>query len=415
MAAGQKASLSLQNCMDYALQNDFTFKIQSLKVKQASENKSSLATRFLPQIDGYMNHQYTFGSAIDPNTNSRTAANFQYDNVGLNAQVNLFNFAEIWDSKLQSKDIDIERMQSSVLEQEYMMTLIEKFYAAFGTQEWLQIVQKQLLNTELQVDRINKEVESGLKPESDYYDIQVIYTQEKKILLALKQEEENKKNELLQWMNYKPKDEQQIDLNHIANAQSIDSPVDMDQNVKVTLERLKKEKLEFEQKQLLNKFLPKVNLGYTYSTFFSQQISNFSNTSFDFGNQLKNNKNQYLGLGIQIPIFSRGENYKLRRVKQLQIQEQDLQIEKVKVEQTNLLSNYDRKHMQYQHMTALLKDALLFAEKSLETTETKYTYGKVDISAYKAAKNQVLSSLYDIINNNLSIYMSEQLILLLKK
>lgn len=414
-AAGQSTVLTLKECMDFGLANDYTFKIQSLKVKQVAQNKSALATRFLPQVDGYLNHQYTFGSAIDPNTNSRVAANFQYDNVGINTQINLFNFSELWESKLQSKDIDIENAKSIVVEQEYKLSLIEKFYAALGAQEWLKIVHQQLENTKLQVDRISKEVQSGLKPESDFYDIQVVYTQEKKALIAVQQDEINKKNDLLQWINKLQQTNQVITLIHTTAIASSDNSTNVEQHAAVVLEKLKKEKLEFEQKQLLNSFLPKVNLGYSFSTFFSQKVVGISNTSFDFGGQLKNNKNQYLGLGIQMPIFSRGDNIKNRKIKALQINEQDLQIEKAKLAQTNLLTNYDRKLHQYQDMIPILSEAFTYAEKSLVTTQDKYSFGKVDISAYKSAKNQLLSSSYDIINNNLSIYMSEQLILLLKE
>lgn len=412
--AGQNEIWTIADCMTKAKENDFGFKIQALKIKQATKNKTSLASRFLPQIDANFNHQYNFGSAIDPNTNSRVSANFQYDNLGVNAQINLFNFSEIWQSRLEAKGLDIERAQGLLIEQEYMMTLVEKFYAAYGTQEWLKIMRQQFKNTELQVDRITKEVESGLKPESDIYDIQVVYTQEKKTLFALEQEEINKKTELLQWINMQHTNPYNINLIQENTNPILDEQINSNQNVKIALEQQKKQRLEYENKQLLHSFLPRVTLGYSYGSFYSRQIVDLSNTSFDFGNQLKNNKSQYLGLGIQIPIFSRGDNARLRTIKKLQINEQNLQIEKSEMEQRNVYANYYRKLQQYYNLSPILKEALYYAEKSLTTTQDKYTFGKVDISAYKAAKNQVLSSSSDIINNKLSIYMSERLLMLLK-
>jgi len=412
-AASQSESFSLEECKTHALANNYTFKIQALKVKQAEKNKTAQATRFLPQLDGYFNHQYTFGSAIDPNTNSRVAANFQYDNVGINARIDLFNFAELWDSKLQSKDIDIENAKSLVVEQEYMLTLVEKFYLALGTQEWLKVLRQQIKNTELQLERINNEVQTGLKPESDIYDIQVIYTQEKKTLIALEQDEINKKNDLFQWMNYSSSDTEKINLIHHSIKEQIEPTINIGRNVQIEFEKRRKEKLEFEHTQLLSRFLPRLSLDYAYSTFFSQKIENISNTSLNFGNQLQNNKSQYLGLGVRIPIYSRGDNARLRTKKKIEINEQNLQVEKVMLDQKNIHDNYYRKLQQYHKMEDILNDALDYAEKSLETTQTKYTFGKVDISAYKMAKNQVLISSYDIINNNLSIYMSEQLLLVL--
>lgn len=411
--AGQNEIWTIENCMRQAKENDFGFKIQALKIKQAEKNKTSLASRFLPQIDANFNHQYNFGSAIDPNSNSRVSANFQYDNMGIKAEVNLFNFSDLWQSKLQAKDLDIERAQGLVIEQEYMMILIEKFYAAYGTQEWLKIMRQQFNNTELQVDRITKEVQSGLKPESDIYDIQVIYTQEKKSLIALEQEEINKKTELMQWINLPQEDLQKINLIQENTSQVIEEQVNSNQNVVIALAQQKKQRLEFEHKELLNNYLPRVTLGYSYGSFFSRQIVNLSNTSFGFASQLKNNKSQYLGLGVQIPIFSRGDNARLRTIKKMQISEQDLQIEKARIEQRNLYSNYYRRLQQYNKLSQVLENALHYAEKSLMTTQDKYTFGKVDISAYKAAKNQVLSSSFDVINNNLSIYMSQRLLLLM--
>ena len=408
--AGQSKILTLEECIAYAHANNYAFKIQALKNKQAEVNLRKPITRFLPQVNATLSHQYDFGSAIDPNTNSRVSANFQYDNMNLNAQINLFNFAELWDSKLQQKDVDIERANSKVVEQEYTLTLIEKFYTSLAAQEWIKVLKQQIINTELQVDRITKEVQEGLKPESDIYDIQVVYTQEKKQLKLLEQQQDNKLNELFQWMN-----------NHIEHIESytlaknnLNTPTskiaNVENNAQVWVEMEKSKKIQLEYEQLLHNFLPRVSLGYSISSFYSQRINNLGSTTFDFGSQFRNNKSQYLGLGIQIPIFSRGDNYRIRQVKKYQLIEQNIQIEKVKTEQRNRFDNYYRILNQYKEMTSILMKAYEYAEQAFETTQSKYQYGKVDISSYKAAKNQMLSSSYDIVNNDLSIAMSQEIL-----
>lgn len=56
------------------------------------------------------------------------------------------------------------------------------------------VVSKQLEHSKEQLERIENEVNEGAKPVSDLYDIQVLYTQEKKIALQTAQEEANKKH-----------------------------------------------------------------------------------------------------------------------------------------------------------------------------------------------------------------------------
>jgi outer membrane protein len=408
--AGQSKLLTLEECISYAKANNLVFKIQALKNKQAEANSSKQITRFLPQVNANLNHQYDFGSAIDPNTNNRVSANFQFDNLNLNAQVNLFNFAELWESKLQQKDVDIENANTKVIEQEYTLTLIEKFYISLATQEWAKVLKDQIKNTELQVDRIHQEVQGGLKPESDIFDIQVVYTQEKKQLKLLEQQQINQISELLQWIN-RPIENHENFILVKNNTTYLDShQLDIDKNAHVLLEKQRINKIELEYTQLLHNFLPKVTVGYSLGTFYSQQINGLGATSFDFGSQFRNNKSQYLGLGVQIPIFSRGDNFKGRQVKKIQLVEQNLQVEKVKTEQKNRFNNYYRILSQYKELTPLLLEASNYAHQSLVTTQFKYEYGKVDISSYKGAKNQTILSAYDIVNNNISISMLQEIL-----
>ena len=407
--SGQSKPISLEECIAYAKTNNFIFKIQALKNKQAETNFSKQIIRFLPEVNANLNHQYDFGSAIDPNTNSRLSANFQYDNININAQIHLFNFAELWDSKLQKKDIDIEKANSKVVEQEYNITLIEKFYTCLATQEWTSVLRKQIDNTEIQVDRIHKEVNEGLKPESDLYDIQVVYTQEKKQLQVLEQQYVNKLTELFQWIN-NPNDSKQYTLIKNTSSDTVDENFKIENSNQVLLEIEKSKKLELEHHQLIHNFLPRVSLGYAIGTFYSQQINNIGATSFNFGSQFRNNKSQYVGLGIQIPIFSRGDNSKARHVKKIQLAEQNLHIERVKTEQLNRINNFQNQLSQFKELISTLVQANKFAEQSLQTTLTKYEYGKVDIASFKTAKNQVLSSSYDIVNNDISIHMIQHIL-----
>lgn len=57
-----------------------------------------------------------------------------------------------------------------------------------------------------------------------------------------------------------------------------------------------------------------------------------------------------------------------------------------------------------------LREGLEVAEKSLQTTQAKFEFGRIDISAYRMAKNQVLVASYDLLKNNLYYAMSNSLL-----
>ncbi|MFZ4861795.1 TolC family protein [Sphingobacterium sp. Mn56C] len=408
--AGAELYLSLDQCRELGLKNDLSFQIQTLAVKQAVNKQRSLPSRFLPSVYLSADHQYDFGSSIDPNTNNRVAANFQFDRFALQAQLDIFNFGQLWESKIALGEVNIQLAQQQLIRQEYLTVLIEKYFAALAAQYWTATLGEQLQQTAEQVDRIQKELNDGARPESDIYDIQVVFTQEKKQLLLQQQSELNKKMELLQWINLQTVDAETLALLKPAEVAPPQQLWDAKTSLKVYAEQQKYEKLQRQQQQLLSAYLPTLSLGYAYGSFFSKQVDNIWNTSFSFGQQLNNNKSQFLGLNLRVPISSRGDARRLRMAKKIEIKQQEVQIENTVLQQHNLNQKYYRNWQQYHQLTPLLLEALSYAEKSLTTTLLKLEYGTVDISLYKIAKNQVIHARYEVINNELSANMLEILL-----
>ncbi|MHC8949534.1 TolC family protein [Sphingobacterium hungaricum] len=402
--------LTLAECMQIGIENNLTFKIEQMRIAFAEKSKRSTASRFLPRLAGGINHNYDLGSAIDPATNNRITANFQYDNFFVQSEVNLFNFSELRESKIQEKDYQLALANKEIVEQEYLLTLITYYYEALASQEWKKVIQQQIINSEEQVNRIKNEVLEGAKPVSDEYDIQVLYSNEKKLVEQAVQDELNKKMILLQWLNVSDgKTDETLLLNNpeISLIALADSTTN---DPRIHKEELAKLKLEEEYKQLLSAYLPNLRLSYSYNTFYSNAIDNIFRTSFQFGSQLKDNKNQFLGLGLSIPIYSRGDHLRNRTKKSIQILEQEQLIKKTEIEVRNQFQNERRKLVQFQSLEPILAESLAYSKRSLETTESKFEFGKVDISAYRLAKNQVLSSSYELLTNGFSKEMTAEVI-----
>ena len=413
---GKAQQLSLEECLRLVKENHFDFKIQTLKIEQKKETKRSFGSQFLPEIGLSASHSYNFGSSIDPSTNNRLPSNIQSDNLSIDARINLFDFSKWNQTKIQTIDVEIEKMEFEVIENQLELLVLEKYIKAFSLQEWKKSLVFQIENSKQQLNRVEKEVEEGRRSKSDAYDIQVIYLQDENNLKKALQEEQLVKLELLQLLNTSQFNVENCELIQPEVFLNSSEDFSVEEHPSVQKIRLQNNKSKEEYKQLISSFLPSLGFAYSYGTFFAQRINNFSDTSFQFGNQLKDNKSQYVGLSLYVPIFNKGNSSQKRRLKKLE--EQTIAEEEAKEEKrlNDLIETETKKLQLLQEQQKSLYELTQVSKKSFETTESKYLFDKVDASVYKSAKNQLLQSEYDVLVNQLDqIFVAYQLQLNFKK
>jgi len=401
---------TLEQCMLIGLQNHIEVKIKSLQIKAHQSAETTLVSRFLPDVSARINHFYNFGSTINPQTNARESSNIQSDNISLDAGIDLFNFEQFQTAKITKIQTAIAVADKAVVDQEFTTLLIQRYTEALAAQELQKVIEDQLGNTKEQLHRIQQEAADGAKPESDVYDIQVLFTQEQKLLLQAQQDMHNKKELLCQLMNKDALSAQDIQL--VQDEFGIKPPserIQWEQHPMIVKESLNGVKLQQEYRSLLHHYLPVLRLNYSYGTFYAASIEQVFDTSFRFGSQLRDNKSQYLGLNLSVPIYSKGDVNRLRRRKNVDILQQQEVLLKKELELNNEWQNQERKYKQCIQLETVLQNAAFYAAKSYEATRVKYEFGKIDISAYKIAKNQLLSAKYDVLNNQLSRWMADKM------
>ncbi|MHB1279529.1 MAG: TolC family protein [Bacteroidia bacterium] len=82
---------SLDECLDYALENNLSLKQNRLNIKQAEINFEEAKFRRYPSLNGSINNSYNFGRSIDPLTNANVQRNSANLRFGLSSGVILFN------------------------------------------------------------------------------------------------------------------------------------------------------------------------------------------------------------------------------------------------------------------------------------------------------------------------------------
>jgi len=415
-ANGQENSWSLQKCISTALQNSIDIKIKQLEILRSRKNYTNPALGLVPTVGLLANHSYSFGSTIDPNTNNRVSSDIQWDNFYLNTNLNLLDFGVFAEAKKGKIGIDLAKADKAVIEYEYKLQLLDKYFEALYAQELIKIMKQQFVNTTFNRDRIIKEVEIGNKPKSDLYDIELAFSQEEKALLETEQLFEMHKVQLFQLMFVENSDIAKVVLEtYLLNENQHPSTTTFF-NPKIQFAELSYKSSRKDVSVLRSENLPRLSAFYTFSSFYSYPLNQPGIVNVDnFNTQFGNNKNHQAGLQLSIPVFNGFKSN--RRIAAFKIESEKAkwatEQEKIKVNQQ--IEQEKIRRNQYEQIRQKLQNTVRYAEASFKTIQSKFTNGKVEAVVFTSVKNQLLSSEYDLLKNNLQMQYVSLKINLLEK
>lgn len=397
----QETNWTLQKCIALGIENNLAIKIQQLEIKRNQKTKVSMLNELLPQVNLYGNQSYNFGSTIDPSTNGRVSSNIQYDNFYLSAQMNLLDFSKIAEAQKDKITIEIVMAEKEIIENEYKLQVLESFYQTLFTQELQKIQEIQLQNSKYNLDRISKEVTIGSKPKSDLYDIQFNYAQEEKRFLETQQLLTIQKTQLFQLINYKDLNIETVVLEHtIAN---LENDLENLKNPKIKAALLALEKSEKEINFQRANNLPTFSTFYQLASFYYKPLNQPEIVVENFSNQIGNNKNQQVGVQISIPVFNGFKNNRAITAAKIDSEKSKLKIEQEKNSLYQQLELEQKNKKNLESIQAKLIEIENFARASFTTTQAKFTTGVIDVFSYSMAKNNWLTSQYEVIKNKLQL------------
>lgn len=396
----QENTWSLEQCIALGLENSLEVKIKQIEIKRTQKKHNSIANNLLPTVGFDANQSYNFGSTIDPSTNGRVSSNIQYDNFFLSARMNLIDFNKIATSQVTKLDIERAKVEQEVLENEYKLQIAESFFTALYTQELLKIQETQFKNAKLNLERIEKEESIGSKPKSDLYDMQLSVAIEEKNIITTKQLAQIQKAQLFQLLNANQMDIESCILLPYLNAESIESNEGFS-NPKLKLARLTYELGQKRIKQFRGNNLPTLSAFYNYSTFYYKPLNQPNVIVNSFSNQFADNKNQQVGLQLNVPIFNGFRNAK--NVKALKFENEKekvaLNLEDLKLKQQIEIEKEKIKQITFLKTKLLVIKEL--NEKTFQTSQSKFEAGKIEAVVFSSVKNQFLQAEYDVLKNNL--------------
>jgi outer membrane protein len=300
---------SLQDCIDYALENNITIKDASLNKNLAEVDYSRAKSSRLPNLFGSASQNYTNGNSIDRITGDYVTSQINNTNVGLSSNMALFQGYQI-SNQIEQNKLLLEQsvFQEEVEKNNIVLSLLETYLQTLYSKENITIAENNLAASDKEVLRAKARLDAGTLSLSDYTAAQSQAATNKYDVIAAKNNYQQYIIELKQLLELPPL--QNIEI------------VTIDENM--DLVNLELNKAEIYYQALI--YLPEIEVsnlniaanekalhiakgGFfpTLSLTGSLGSGYTSSNYMTFSNQFDVNFNQGLGLSLSIPIFNRNQ------------------------------------------------------------------------------------------------------------
>ena len=170
---GQENVWTLQQCIDYAMENNLSLMRSQLNVLGAEINYDQARYNRLPNLNGNISYGYNWGRTIDPTTNlfidnQRLASS----NASLNSSVTLFNGLNITNT-IKQNELALRSSEYSYADakNDVMVLVATNYINVLFARELYENAVKQLECTSQQVMLTEKRVNAGALPQANLLDL----------------------------------------------------------------------------------------------------------------------------------------------------------------------------------------------------------------------------------------------------
>ena len=402
--------MSLQECIDFALENSYEVKMKILDKESKYIQLQAAKTSIAPSLGANIGQTFDFGRSSLPD-NMSVNTNQATTNFGVGLNMNIFQglrtHHQIQADKLnlQATLYDIESVKENIelsVTAYYLQILLNK--------EILDVNKAQVALDLEQVDRIELLVENGKCSDAELYAVKSTLATDQLSVVEANNTLRLSILDLGQLMNYMNIANFDV-ITEGANAiidEILDTDIDVNNVVenalrnrpaiKAAITRIEHAKRNIKLYQ--SGWYPTLGFTANFGTGYFYRFKEFSGTSNDpFGIQFRDHAQESLGLSLQIPIFDKLSTHYNVKQQRIGVKSQELQLEETK---RKLI-----KEIEQAYVSALASKEKYLASQVAHTAsliafqyeETKYNAGSSTYYEFNEAKNKYLKAQSDLIQS----------------
>lgn len=304
---------SLQQCIEYALDNNIQVKQQELNVK-VSENQLTRAKHAMyPNLNASASQNYSFGRSTNFITNQKERRDIQSSSMSISSQVTLFNGFQLTNSKrqealnLKASISDVEKLKNNIA-----LNIAASYLQILFSDEIVESSKMQLELSSLQVERTEKLVKAGSLPEGNLMEIEAQMASDELQLVSAQNQLDLAYLTLTQLLDIRNTENFAVQKPHI---ESLDQEPVRNQPETVfdqaqSLPQIQSAQIRVQSAEKGVQIArggqsPRLSLGANYGTGAQHSLrSNLLFSEDPFLDQIKDNANTSIGVSLSIPIFN---------------------------------------------------------------------------------------------------------------
>ncbi|MFO8066637.1 MAG: TolC family protein [Bacteroidales bacterium] len=204
---------TLQDCIEYAWDNNLVIKQQELGVGLAEQNLLQSRGNLFPTLNANASHGYNYGRTVDPFTNEFATESVQTNNFSISSGLTLFSGLQILNSIRQSKlELEASKYDVESVRNDIALAIASAYLQILYSIEMVEVNESQLEITKQQIERTKKLVESGAQPKGTLFNIEAQLASEELQLINAKNRLDLAYLDLIQLLDIKEADSFEISI-----------------------------------------------------------------------------------------------------------------------------------------------------------------------------------------------------------
>lgn len=411
LSAHGQSALTLQQCMQYAVEHNHEVKRVALELDNYEANLTEAAVSFLPSVNASVSGQYNFGRTIDQKTNVYNDVNTFNNSTSLNASMPLFDGFNRWHALRAAKAGTL--MGRLALRQQQDQTALQVLQAVTNLLYYEGLVQmaaEKQKETELLLRQTRLLTEVGRKSPTELALVEAQLAEADYELTRQQNLHASALLELKKTMAYPMEDSIALAVKALPSTEevSLSSLPDIAQHASVQRAYYQMQASRQQWKQSRAGLYPTISLNAGLNTGYFKTLHVDVDPTFHA--QYKNNLGKYIGATLSIPLFNNLQQVsQVRRARnnmqmaQEQYEQQQLELEKLSREAWQDWQGYRQQALQMQKKSEA--DSLAYS-----LTRRQFEEGLCTAIDLHTVRSQWLNSKAMLLQCRLMVMVKQQLV-----
>jgi len=404
---------SLEDCIMYAFENNIQIKQQQLNAQTYDNTLFQSKMNLLPNLNANGNYSQSFGRALDATTYRFSDQTIKSSSFSVSSAVTLFNGLQQYNTVKQNEFNLLATIQDAErLKNDIALLIAAGYLQILMDLELLENAENQLEITQQQVDRTNKLVKAGSLAKGSLLEIQSQAASEELRVISAQNSLEIAYLTLTQYLDLDSAEGFEIIVPDFE--QIVDQPLSMTiasvfDEARSFLPQIKSAEYMLESARMNVNLAkgarsPRLTLSGSYGSSYSDirkliDPVTLSQQDYPFGDQMKDNANTVIGLGMSVPIFNGYMVNTYISNARLGLTSSRLQLENTE----NILYKDIQKALTdaiaARKRYFATEQALIAMEESFRYTEERFEVGLVNTVDYNLEKNRLTATQSDLLQS----------------